>query len=173
MWFQVDGTTGVRDTSILDVPQTYSAADNYVHGLVTVNDAKGSETKEMIQDIIRNAALDKFAYTNSTTDSNGNIIDNRIQAQEGNATSGSEDRLIPICGDSQFPTERKLYVELRRPSIARSGNHTFEYLGFGPGNYSTGFPLRQEVVSTFDPYFPFFLNSITSICYIHIATRLK
>ena len=148
LWFQVDGETGVRDTSILDVPQTFSAADNYVHGLVTVNDAKGSETKEMVQDMLRNTLLDQNTYTNSTTDSNGDIIDNRIQAQEGNATSGSEDRLIPISGDSQFPTERKLYVELRRPSIARSGNHTFEYLGFGPGNYSTGFPLRQEVVLT-------------------------
>ena len=148
LWFQVDGTTGVRDTSIVDVPQTFSAADNYVHGLVTVNDAKGSETKEMVEDIIRNTALDQFTFTNSTTDSNGDIIDNRIRAQEGNATSGSEDRLIPISGDSQFPTERKLYIELRRPSIARSGNHTFEYLGFGPGNYSTGFPLRQEVVLT-------------------------
>ena len=148
LWFQVDGTTGVRDTNILDVPQTFSAADNYVHGLVTVNDAKGSETKEMVEDIIRNTALNQYQYTNSTTDSNGDIIDNRIQAQEGNATSGSEDRLIPISGDSQFPTERKLYIELRRPSIARSGNHTFEYLGFGPGNYSTGFPLRQEVVLT-------------------------
>ena len=27
-------------------------------------------------------------------------------------------------------------VELRRPSTIRSGNHTFEYVGFGPGNYS-------------------------------------
>ena len=102
----------------------------------------------MVQDMLRNTSLDQNTYTNSTTDSSGDIIDNRIQAQEGNATSGSEDRLIPISGDSQFPTERKLYIELRRPSIARSGNHTFEYLGFGPGNYSTGFPLRQEVVLT-------------------------
>ena len=100
----------------------------------------------MVEDVIRNTALSKFEYTNSTTDTSGDLIDNRIQAQEGNATSGSEDRLIPISGDSKFPTERKLYIELRRPSIARSGNHTFEYLGFGPGNYSTGFPLRQEIV---------------------------
>jgi len=28
------------------------------------------------------------------------------------------------------------------------GNHTFEYLGFGPGNYSTGFPARQEIILT-------------------------
>ena len=73
-------------------------------------------------------------------------MDNRIRAQEGNASAGAEDRRIKIAGDSKFPLEQKLYVELRRPSIARSGNHTFEYLGFGPGNYSTGFPLRQEVL---------------------------
>ena len=59
---------------------------------------------------------------------------------------GSENRQIPISGDSVYPLDRRFYTELRRPSIARSGNHTFEYLGFGPGNYSTGFPLRQEVV---------------------------
>mgnify|MGYP003310597298 FL=1 len=45
-------------------------------------------------------------------------------------------------------TDDKFYVEFRRPSIARAGNHTFEYLGFGPGNYSTGLPIRQEVVLT-------------------------
>jgi len=31
----------------------------------------------------------------------------------------------------------------------RSGNHTFEYLGFGPGNYSTAFPQTQ--VETLSP----------------------
>ena len=40
----------------------------------------------------------------------------------------------------------QLQVELRRPSTIRSGNHTFEYVGFGPGNYSTGFPIRQNKV---------------------------
>ena len=134
LWFQVrpDGT---RDTQILDTPPTICAADNFIHGLVTTNDYKNSETKEVVLDLVQNPALSRYDY-----------ITNPIQAQDGNAASGSEDRLIPIAGDSQFPTEQKLYVELRRPSIARSGNHTFEYLGFGPGNYSTGFPLRQEVV---------------------------
>ena len=28
-------------------------------------------------------------------------------------------------------------IELRRPSILRASGHTFEYLGYGPGNYST------------------------------------
>ena len=39
-------------------------------------------------------------------------------------------------------------MELRRPSILRSGNHTFEYVGFGPGNYSTGLPSVQNRVLT-------------------------
>jgi len=35
-------------------------------------------------------------------------------------------------------------VELRRNSILRASSHTFEYLGFGPGNYSTALPQRQD-----------------------------
>ena len=36
-----------------------------------------------------------------------------------------------------------LPIELRRPSILRASGHTFEYLGYGPGNYSTGLPQVQ------------------------------
>jgi len=42
---------------------------------------------------------------------------------------------------------RKLWmnpVELRRHSIVRASGHTFEYVGFGPGNYSTAFPDKQD-----------------------------
>jgi len=38
---------------------------------------------------------------------------------------------------------KPLAVEFRRPSIVRASGHTFEYLGFGPGNYSTGLPQVQ------------------------------
>jgi len=34
-------------------------------------------------------------------------------------------------------------IEFRRPSIVRASGHTFEYLGYGPGNYSTGLPQVQ------------------------------
>ena len=37
-------------------------------------------------------------------------------------------------------------IELRRHSIIRASGHTFEYVGFGPGNYSTAFPDRQDRV---------------------------
>jgi len=35
-------------------------------------------------------------------------------------------------------------IELRRNSLIRASSHTFEYVGFGPGNYSTAFPERQD-----------------------------
>tara|TARA_X000000368_G_scaffold12897_1_gene10397 strand:+ start:701 stop:6211 length:5511 start_codon:yes stop_codon:yes gene_type:complete len=35
-------------------------------------------------------------------------------------------------------------IEFRRPSILRASGHTFEYLGYGPGNYSTALPQVQD-----------------------------
>ena len=135
-----------------DVPASIAAADNYVHGYVTINDVKNSETKEVIYDLIQQPAFANYDFIKSEELNSPTLTpfggSNIIEAQEGNARSGAENRKIPISGDSVYPLEQKLYVELRRPSIARSGNHTFEYLGYGPGNYSTGFPLRQEVVLT-------------------------
>mgnify|MGYP003324468298 FL=1 len=69
---------------------------------------------------------------------------------DGKAVASREDRVIGIEGDSNDVADRRFYVELRRPSQARSGNHTFEYTGFGPGNYSTAFPSRQEYVLSDD-----------------------
>ena len=39
---------------------------------------------------------------------------------------------------------KPLPVELRRHSIIRASGHTYEYVGFGPGNYSTALPDRQD-----------------------------
>jgi hypothetical protein len=36
-----------------------------------------------------------------------------------------------------------LPMELRRPSFMRASSHTFEYVGYGPGNYSTAIPQKQ------------------------------
>ena len=38
---------------------------------------------------------------------------------------------------------KPLPIEFRRPSYVRASGHTFEYLGYGPGNYSTGLPQVQ------------------------------
>ena len=56
-----------------------------------------------------------------------------------NATSGTPVRKI-----------RVLPMEIRRHSILRASGHTFEYLGYGPGNYSTGLPVKQDRVLSDD-----------------------
>ena len=143
-WYQVVDNDGTKDTLITDPQETSSFADNYTHGLVYVNDAKRSMTKEAVVDLTKSAYFNDYTYTGT----------NEIKATTGNATSGSEQRKIAIAGDATSIHDQKVYIELRRPSIARSGNHTFEYLGFGPGNYSTGLPARQEVIlSDFQDYY--------------------
>ena len=72
--------------------------------------------------------------------------DHETKEKRGKEKEWSEDRRRKREGDSEVLSDQRYYVELRRPSIARAGNHTFEYLGFGPGNYSTGLPARQEIV---------------------------
>ena len=37
-----------------------------------------------------------------------------------------------------------LPIELRRHSLNRASGHTWEYVGYGPGNYSTGLPDKQN-----------------------------
>jgi hypothetical protein len=51
---------------------------------------------------------------------------------ESHATSSRVHKLSPIP------------VEFRRNSILRASGHTFEYVGFGPGNYSTSLPESQD-----------------------------
>tara|TARA_Y100001968_G_scaffold9233_1_gene7793 strand:- start:6954 stop:12728 length:5775 start_codon:yes stop_codon:yes gene_type:complete len=49
----------------------------------------------------------------------------------------------PHADKSLIKKIKPLAIELRRPSILRASGHTFEYLGYGPGNYSTGLPQVQ------------------------------
>ena len=43
-----------------------------------------------------------------------------------------------------------LPMEVRRPSFMMASGHTFRYLGYGPGNYSTAVPQKQTRVLTED-----------------------
>ena len=136
LWFDANGD----GTQVKDAPATISVADNYVHGLVVADDDKNSITKEATESILSNLGRN----------GGGGDITTTLEAMEGKAVASREDRQIGIEGDSDAVADRKVYVELRRPSQARSGNHTFEYTGFGPGNYSTAFPSRQEYVLSDD-----------------------
>ena len=37
-------------------------------------------------------------------------------------------------------------IKIHRPSNIRASGHTWEYVGYGPGNYSTAFPVFQTIV---------------------------
>ena len=51
---------------------------------------------------------------------------------------------------TQIKKIKVIPVELRRPSFMRASGHTFEYLGYGPGNYSTAMPQKQNVTLSED-----------------------
>ncbi len=67
------------------------------------------------------------------------VLRGQLGTLKGTAQSGSIAKRIRI-----IPSE------LRRPSFMRASGHTFEYLGYGPGNYSTGMPQKQDRVLSED-----------------------
>ena len=113
-----------KDNPSQDPPAAVSVADNLVHGEVYQDDNRSSITKEAVATFVADAG-----YTPA------------LNALTGKATSGQENRLIAF--NATIP---EIEVELRRTSQVRAGNQTFEYTGFGSGNYSTGFPSKQEIV---------------------------
>ena len=82
-------------------------------------------------------------------------IEGEIMRISSNSLSGSGDEISVIRGalgtiSSAHPANSKIKkikpipIELRRPSILRASGHTFEYVGYGPGNYSTALPQLQN-----------------------------
>ncbi len=65
-------------------------------------------------------------------------LGSRAESHDG-ASVASKIRIIP--------------VENRRFSSLRASGHTFEYLGYGPGNYSTSLPTKQNRVLTKEQQF--------------------
>ena len=80
-------------------------------------------------------------------------IDNEIMRVSKNSLSSGKITVIrgalgtitvthPV--NSLIKKIKPLAIELRRPSILRASGHTFEYVGYGPGNYSTALPQLQN-----------------------------
>jgi hypothetical protein len=84
------------------------------------------------------------------------LINNEIFRIDTAVTSNTVSVLRAVLGSPRQThvtgtVVRKIHVrpvELRRNSIIRASGHTFEYLGFGPGNYSTSLPEKQDRVLT-------------------------
>ena len=69
----------------------------------------------------------------------GGALQNEVEVIRG--ALGTNVSAQPI--NSKIRAIEPLPIELRRPSILRASGHTFEYLGYGPGNYSTSLPQLQ------------------------------
>ena len=134
-----------KDNPTEDPSAAISIASNTVVGLVettngTTEDLARSITKESLNDWVVESKNNYTNYTTNDTQVDGYIT---LEARDGETSElDLSVRMIPVNSTGGTATE------LRRPSILRSGNHTFEYVGFGPGNYSTGLPSVQNRVLT-------------------------
>ena len=79
------------------------------------------------------------------------LIDNEIVRISNNTGTSVIRGLLgtnAVPHDAEVAVKRikVIPVENRRYSVLRASGHTFEYLGFGPGNYSTAMPQTQSRV---------------------------
>ena len=89
----------------------------------------------------KNSPTSQLSHTVNLNNLDGTHGATTVLLQSGDG--GGEIRKIDI---NPTRTGDTYQIELRRPSTIRSGNHTFEYVGFGPGNYSTAFPIKQTKI---------------------------
>ena len=136
-----------RDNPVADPDAAVSVADNETIGLVKAtdgatptpnNDPKRSITKEAIEFLLTDSG-----WTQPGTTPNYDSVNKRLSNVQLTARAGDEETRKINIRENNDGTVAPINVEFRRHSILRSGNHTFEYLGFGPGNYSTAFPQTQ------------------------------
>ena len=125
-----------------------------------------NETAILLDDISADISVGvstfSIAITNSGISTVGRFplgsyiqINNEIMRVASSSLSGSGNNKITalrgVFGTQKFAHAQNslikkikpIPVEFRRPSILRASGHTFEYLGYGPGNYSTGLPQIQ------------------------------
>lgn len=115
--------------------ETYTtSALNINSTTIQVSNAKGFNRGDFI--FINNEILRISTFPTGNT---LNVLRNQLGTIRTTAVSGSVVRKIKV-----------LPVETRRPSFMRASAHTFEYLGYGPGNYSTALPQRQDRVLSED-----------------------
>ena len=136
-----------RDNPVADPAASVSIADNETLGLVRTTDGASptpnedtqrSTTKETSQFFLLESE-NNLGYNTTSNVLNGISVTARL--------GDEEERKIPLKLNADNSVQ-PILCELRRYSILRASGHTFEYLGFGPGNYSTAFPSTQVEVLT-------------------------
>ncbi len=131
---------GVRGTAPFDLGVFYLVSTSGVGNILTLSAADGGVTGSVAEklplgrylqlgsEIVRIASTSFDGLNLNTT----TVIRGALGTSVINHPAGTKVRAI-----------NPLAIELRRPSILRASGHTFEYLGYGPGNYSTSLPQLQ------------------------------
>ena len=101
---------------------------------ITLTSSKGFDRGDYV--VINNEII---RLANSTSTNQFNVIRGRFSTFKTTAEAGTQVKKINV-----------MPMEVRRPSFMRASGHTFEYLGYGPGNYSTGMPQKQTRILTED-----------------------
>ena len=127
-----DKETLVADSAITATTSTIIVSNTYV--AITKRFPLGSYI-QIDEEIMRVASSTLSTPSGSTLGIS--VIRGALATKQTTHDSGSLIRKI-----------KPISIEFRRPSIVRASGHTFEYLGYGPGNYSTGLPQVQSITLT-------------------------
>ena len=136
-----------RDNPVADPAASVSIASNEVLGVVTTTDGASPTPNEDTQRSLTKETSQFFLLeteNNLGYNTTSNVLNGiSVTARLGDA----EERKVALKLNADNSVQ-SILCELRRYSILRASGHTFEYLGFGPGNYSTAFPSTQVEVLT-------------------------
>jgi len=116
------------------ITTTISSALNLSDTTITLTSSKGFDRGDYV--VINNEII---RLANSTSTNQFNVIRGKFSTFKTTAEAGTQVKKINV-----------MPMEVRRPSFMRASGHTFEYLGYGPGNYSTGMPQKQTRILTED-----------------------
>jgi len=136
-----------RDNPVADPAPAVSVASNEIIGLVTTTDgAQPTPNEDKQLSITKETA--QFFLLEQENNLGYNTTANTLNSIVVTARLGDEEERKIALKLNADNSVAPILCELRRYSILRASGHTFEYLGFGPGNYSTAFPSTQvEVLS--------------------------
>ena len=119
--------------------------------LIPLSVGIGTTTSSAINDTATTLTLG-IGTVGFTTGSYLQIDDEIMRVRSYDSTAGNLVVVRGLLGTKTVPhvknsVTRKLDVipsEVRRFSSIRASGHTFEYVGYGPGNYSTALPQRRK-----------------------------
>ena len=148
--------------TIIDKDQTDLSTDGYER--ISQYSITAESTKTILNNVLNANGLSDRSFSEldltSTPFGAAVITDTEMQAPYG---SGDSKNLygvakspvleftaanVPIFTDRCILFNKAIPVSFYRPSIIRASSHTWEYEGFGPGNYSTALPQFQDITLT-------------------------